>query len=453
MTELSRLEGALNDFNGDVRSQSLRELVAAGLPSSPSRLDVNMHIHTFYSFNAEGWSPSRAAWEMHRRGVFAAGIIDFDVLDGMGEFFRAGEHLGLRTSVGVETRVFYREYADKEIDSPGEPGVHYVGGAGFTRSFPEGSPQAEGLAFYRRAAQERNRALIARINLKVPEIALDYEQDVLLRSPGRCPTERHIIAAYIDKSTNVFVETRLADLWANLLEVPRDGIAALLANRAALEDKVRAKFAKRGGLGYEQPTSKSFPLMEDFFAWVKSCDAVPMESWLDGSSEGESDAAALLETSVAKGACALNIIPDRNWNITDPLRRAVKVACLRRIVELANAMELPVNIGTEMNRAGLPFVDDLGGPVLHEFRETFLRGAAILVGHSICARFANFPYAGTASLAEFKNRAAANDFFAAVGRLPALTTVQADPLRKAGPAQAYRAIRESVCAGKWSIKD
>ena len=87
MTDTSKLEAMLNDFNCELRLRALRELMAVGQPQTQSREDVNMHIHTFYSFNAEGWSPARTAWEMHRRGVFSAGIIDFDVLDGMDEFF------------------------------------------------------------------------------------------------------------------------------------------------------------------------------------------------------------------------------------------------------------------------------------------------------------------------------------------------------------------------------
>lgn len=450
MADHSTLEPALNDFDGAVRLRALRELAAADLPPPPLRDAVNMHIHTFFSFNAEGWSPARAAWEMHQRGVFAAGIIDFDVLDGMEEFYTCGELLGLRTSVGVETRVFYTEYANREIDSPGEPGIHYVGGAGFTNLFARNTPQAEGLAFYRHAAQTRNRALIVRINSHVPEIALNYESDVLPRSPGHCPTERHIIAAYIDKSLAVFGDSQRAAFWAKLLGMPAEAIPALQANRAAMEDKVRAKLAKRGGLGYEQPTSRSFPLMEDFFAWVKSCGAIPMESWLDGTSEGEADAAPLLELSVAKGARALNIIPDRNWNLSDPALKTVKVNCLRRIVGLAETMDLPVIIGTEMNRAGLPAVDDLNGPVLREFKQTFLKGASILVGHTVCSRFAGYSYVGARAEDSFKNRSERNAFFAAVGRLPPVTCALSRRLREAGPERALEAIGNAAKAGRWS---
>jgi len=449
MTATTSLLEELNDFDPTVRAQALR-LLAECTPATTARSEnVNMHLHTFFSYNAEGWSPSRVAWECRRHGLTAAGIIDFDVLDGLEEFFQAGELLGLRTCVGVETRTYYPEFAQYEIDSPGEPGVHYLDGIGFTTMPRPGTPQAETLALYRLYAQERNAALIARINPHVPEIALDYDTDVVPLSPGRCPTERHIIAAYVNKAQAVLNGPTLVAFWAVILGVSDDVATRLLADRPSLEEKVRAKLAKRGGLGYEQPTSKSFPLLEDFYAWVKSCDAIPMESWLDGTSDGEQRAQELLECTMARGARAINIIPDRNWNIADPAMQAIKVANLRRIVELANTFHLPINIGTEMNKLGLPFADDLQGPILREFKETFRRGALVMVGHCLCARFAGFSYASEAADAEFPTTAAKNAFFAAVGELPAATQPLTTRFRAVGCERAYALIRDAAATGHW----
>jgi hypothetical protein len=52
------------------------------------------------------------------------GIVDFDVLDGVDEFLDACELVGVRGSAGIETRVFLPEFATREINSPGEPGVY-----------------------------------------------------------------------------------------------------------------------------------------------------------------------------------------------------------------------------------------------------------------------------------------------------------------------------------------
>ncbi len=445
------LEKQLDSFDPAGRRAALEQLIADGPAPAPEGENVNMHIHSFFSYNAEGWSPSHIAWACKQHGLQAAGIIDFDVLDGMNEFYAAGEALGLRTNVGVETRVFYREYADKEIDSPGEPGVHYIDGVGFAKSFPEGSPQAETLAAYRQNAQNRNIALIERINPHVPDIAIDYAADVLPLSPSGTPTERHIISAYVTQSLKAFEGEKRTAFWAGILGIEPAEAETLLKDRPTMEDKVRSRFAKRGGLGYRQPTEETFPPMEDFCAWVASCDAIPMESWLDGTSDGEKDAQAILECSVSKGTQAFSIVPDRNWNIRDAEAKAVKVANLRTVVSLCDQMDIPINIGTEMNKRGLPFVDDLNGPVLSEFKQSFIRGARIMVGHALCTRFADFPYVGTAAAAEFADRKARNDFFAAVGALPAVSAARADQLRDLGSEAARSALFDSVRAGAWTL--
>ena len=61
--------------------------------------------------------------EMYGGEGLPMGIVDFDVLDGVDEFLGACDAVGLRGSTGMETRVFVPEFADREINSPGEPGV------------------------------------------------------------------------------------------------------------------------------------------------------------------------------------------------------------------------------------------------------------------------------------------------------------------------------------------
>lgn len=452
MSSQTDLEIALDSFDREERQQALRALMETTPAPAASSDNVNMHIHTFYSYNAEAWSPSHVAWGCRQQGLHAAGIIDFDVLDGLEEFYAAGEWLGLRTNVGLETRVYYREFADHEIDSPGEPGVHYIDGVGFTRVPEPGTPEATTLAAYRENAQRRNLALVQRINPHVSEIAVDYMADVLPLTPGGAPTERHIIAAYVNKAQTAFPEsTRLVDYWRGLLGLERETVEALIADRPALEERVRSKLAKQGGYGYETPTEATFPPMEDFCAWVRACGAMPMESWLDGTSSGEQQAERLLDTSLSKGCVCFSIVPDRNWNIKNPDEKAKKVANLRRVVELCADRHLPINIGTEMNKRGLPFVDDLDGPVLREFKAPFIEGAQILVGHSIAGRFADFPYVGPAAEQAFPNRRERNAFYAKVGALPPVDQRIGDALRAMGTERAYGVLHDSAAAGQWRI--
>lgn len=449
---IREMEEALNDFDPAVRRAVLEKLVSLNVPSEDPGENLNLHTHTFFSYNASGWSPSRYAWEAWRAGLQAAGIIDFDVLDGMDEFLDAGELLGLRATGGIEVRAFLKEFSDAVIDSPGEPGVHYIAGSGIVKAPPAGSREAAFLASLRNTATGRNRELINRINAKLPAISLDYDKDVLPMTCGGNATERHIISAYLDKSLREIPEAGLwAGFWSGILGQPPEYFAGWEKKRPELEEKIRSKLAKRGGFGYVQPDSRTFPPVEDVFAWVKACGGVPMDSWLDGTSEGESRARELLECNRSHGALALNLIPDRNWNIKDPQEKRVKLDNLQKVIALAVHHHMPLHIGTEGNKAGLPFVDDLSGPELAPYKSHFVAGARILVGHAVLARYADFPYAGPQAEGEFgANLPARNAFFEAVGALPPVDGKLAWYLRQVGPAKSLETMRQSVRNGWWS---
>jgi hypothetical protein len=441
----------MNSFNSSDRKDALNELLNQHPIFHPESSNVNLHFHSFNSYNSENWSPTRIACESKLRGLYATGIIDFDVIDGRDEFLEASELLGLRASVGIETRTFLTEYSHLEIDSPGEPGVSYIAGSGFVNPFAEGSSQAITLAEYRNKALERNLALVGRINGKMPEIAIDYLTDVVPLTPSGNATERHIIQAYIQKSIKQNSDKKvLYELWSQVLGKAAIEVEAAFQNMSSLEDLVRARLAKKGGVGYVQPTADTFPKVEDFFAWTRSCGAVPLESWLDGTSRGEEDGKALLELSREKGAMGLNIIPDRNWNIMDLELKALKYNKLKEIVQIADQMDFPIQIGTEMNKAGLPFADDLEGEYLKPFKNSFLNGAKILIGHAVLQRFAGFSYSSAETDDFFNhNLKHKNEFFASVGELPPVNRTIADILRNAGKEQPFTIIQDALKKGKW----
>ena len=97
---------------------------------------------------------------------------------------------------GLETRVYVPEFADREINSPGEPGVCYQMGVGFTTGQASGKA-ARILADLRQRAENRNRGLLARVNAHLGPAAIDYEADVLPLTPGGNATERHMLTAYV----------------------------------------------------------------------------------------------------------------------------------------------------------------------------------------------------------------------------------------------------------------
>ncbi|MCL1921100.1 MAG: hypothetical protein FWG50_08500 [Kiritimatiellaeota bacterium] len=436
----------LDDFNAGVRRDALDKLAASGGFPEPGVL-FNMHCHSFFSYNADGWSPSRIAYECRREGLCAAALCDFDVLDGLDEFLTAGRVLGLRAAVHMETRSYVREQAAADISSPGEPGVAYIMGCGYTAVPQAGTPQGDFLAQLRQGAQDRNLALIARINAALPAIALDYARDVVPLTPKGVATERHIIRAYCNRSKAAFTDDAArAAFWAPLLKCDASAYPAIEADVPRWEELVRTALAKRGGIGYAQPDETTFPLADLFLPWVKSCGAIPTITWLDGTSAGEADPEYVIDLMIAKGGAALNIIPDRNWNLKKPDEAARKQANLDAIVKACVKRDLPINIGTEMNKGGLPFVDDITGPVLGKYAAAFTQGMYVMVGQTLLGLYADAPYLSERAAAEFPNIATRNAFFAAVGAAPALTEADAQALLDAGPDKAFAMLADRASA-------
>ena len=133
---LESLHQRLVSFNAVERKAAVLEFKEkfAQTPEAgqPESRWYNLHCHTFFSFNGYGYSPSYLACWAKAERLFAVGKIEFDVLDGADEFLDAARLLNLRAACGVESRVVISELADKVINSPGEPGIAYHLGIGFT---------------------------------------------------------------------------------------------------------------------------------------------------------------------------------------------------------------------------------------------------------------------------------------------------------------------------------
>ena len=71
----------------------------------------------------------------------------------------------------------------------------------------------------------------------------------------------------------------------------------------------------------------------------------------------------------------LAIIPDRNWNISDPVKREKAVRNLYAVAEAAKKLSLPVTAGTELNSPGNKLVDDLDNEFLSPLFDLFCEGA------------------------------------------------------------------------------
>jgi hypothetical protein len=404
MTEA--LEKQLDSFDAPQRRQALLalcKLAAEGKVSLPKPgSDVNLHAHTFFSYNAYGYSPSKYAWLARKAGLAVAGIVDFDVLDALEEFLEAARLVGIRSCVSLESRTFVPEFSTRVINSPGEPGVAYHMGVGFTK--PVVHPF---LGEMRRAAADRTRDMVGRVNTVMRPVELDFEKDVIPLTPKGNATERHLCEAYERKARQVFPDVaQRAAFWKEKLgDSPAEG--------AKLQNLIRAKTMKKGGVGYVQPSKDTFPLMSDMNRFVLESGGIPTLAWLDGTTDGEKCIEELFAVGMASGVAAINIIPDRNYT---PGVKDQKLQNLQSIVALAERHHFPVIVGTEMNSPGNKFVDSFASAELAPLVPVFLKGSFIVYAHSVLQQQGGLGYLSSWAAKAFPNVAAKNDFFEKLGR-------------------------------------
>ncbi len=406
MIRIDELERQLDDFDPARRGEALRLLwrdVQSGEIVLPTPgVEVNLHAHTFFSYNAYGYSPSKFAWLARKAGLAAAGIVDFDVLDGIEEFLAAGQLIGLRTCGSLESRAFVPEFAELEINSPGEPGVAYNMGVGFPRAVSHPF-----LSEMRTAAEQRTRGMVERVNDYLDPLRLDFDRDVAPLTPNGNATERHLCEAYDRKATEVFAEpTSRAAFWI-------ERIGAAPAESAKLQGLIRSKTMKKGGVGYVAPDRGAFPEMALMNRFVAEVGAIPTVAWLDGMSAGERRMEDLVDIAAASGAAALNVIPDRNYT---PNKPDDKIKNLYDVVALAERRGFPVIVGTEMNAPGQKFVDSFDSAELKPLAPLFLRSATIVFAHTVLQRELGLGYLSAWAKASFTSVATKNEFFLAAGR-------------------------------------
>ncbi len=445
---VDELEAKLKDFRRGVRAGAMDELARLverrAVPLEPEVEVANMHCHSFYSFSADGHSPTSLAWLAKRHGLKLVGIVDFDVLDGVEEFLDACEILGVRGSAGIETRVFVPEYSAQEINSLGEPGVCYHMGIGFTSSqVPEtGVPILANLG---RLADQRNQGILTRVNNYLDPVTIDYERDVLPLTPAGHPTERHLVTAYIRAAARMVRDP--SAFWADRLELAQGKVAEAMADPPRFQTLVRSKLMKSGGVGYVQPESGMFPSLEAFHELIVACGALPCGAWLDGTTATEQAIEDWLSFLIDRGVVALNIIPDRNWNLADPEVKTLKIKNLYHVVGLARELGLALNVGTEMNRFGQKVVDDFDAPELAPVRQAFMDGAYFVYGHTVMQRTLGLGYQSEWARTYLPGRRERGAFYKEIGRRVPPGKEGVERLRSLQPALSAEGMLSSVAKG------
>lgn len=202
----------LNHQDVNVRLKALEGWIQENKPSlgEKEHVDVNNHIHTWYSFSP--YSPVKAVAEAVKAGLATAGIMDHDSVAGVKEFVQAGKIAGLPVTSGMELRVSMKNIriAGRRINNPDQDDVAYMAVHGIPHNRLEDAAEFCKPIFAQR--EIRNRQMVRALNEITGAYVgeLDYDKDVLPLSKaheGGSVTERHLLFALAGKIISALGKT------------------------------------------------------------------------------------------------------------------------------------------------------------------------------------------------------------------------------------------------------
>ncbi len=438
---------ALGSYRTDERKAALADVVSAferGVVAKPQETGwVNLLARSFFSYSNDECSPARLAWEAVIRGLSVIGCCDADNLGALREMLAAGDALGVRATVSLETKCYAPSRADRDLSYPGQNGFLRALGIGFTSVPALDSEHGAFIAQLPERAHARNRERIEKINPLLSPVCINYEEDVLPLTPAGNPLPEHLATAYVRKAESVFPEKEdQAVFWSDVLGRTPQDVEALLADLPAFGEAVWDRFRQ---FVEEERNPDNYPGVVDFFKAVAASGAVPCVFWRGGETAGEADPGEFFDEALRWGARAAAVTPDALWNIADAERKSVCLGNLERMMVAARERSLPVIAGSFMDRPGQKFVDSFDAPELAAYFRDFNDAAFWLYGHATLERAAGLGLLSDwAGHAFGKDRAAANGFFRDAGKAAAPGKAARHRIDGMGPDPDPRDILESL---------
>ncbi|WP_286880079.1 PHP domain-containing protein [Proteiniphilum sp. UBA7639] len=289
--------------------------------SAMNFVNVNVHLHTPYSFSAFS-DIDDALDRAVAENVKVVGINDFYTTEGYEEWADGCRKRGLYPLFGIEFISLNEEdqKAGLRVNDPGNPGRTYVSGKGLACPFRLTEPFASQLADVRTKANKQVEAMCEKLNGILTGknagfiLDIDWIKDNLTKGSVR---ERHLAKAlrlkvYENCSGN---PTSIK----NLLKEIFDGkeLKSTTENLAGVENEIRANLLKSGGLAFVPETAEAFLPMQTVCKIILEAGGIPTYPFLADDAQGnytdfERDLEHVAEQLTERGFHSVEFITTRN---------------------------------------------------------------------------------------------------------------------------------------------
>ncbi len=341
--------------------------------------EVNNHLHTPFSFSA--FKNIGQIFELAKKeNINILGINDFYVMDGYKDFY----DLSLKNNVFPLFNVEFIGLLEKEqqqnirVNDPNNPGRTYFCGKGLDYPVSLSGKHKEMLASVRDESQRQVKEMINKANdflSSISDISLSYEE-IKKDYAKELVRERHIATAIREKIFNHFATDEDRKAFLKKLYSGKESQVDI-NNAASLENEIRGKLLKSGGVAFVPENPKAFLSIDQVIQIILNAGGIPCYPTLLDDKNGnyteyEEDPEKLYKELTAKNIYSLELIPTRNY--FDNLKKFVRFFRKKGFV---------ISFGTEHNTPDLiPLkVATRDLPLDDELREISFEGTCVIAAH------------------------------------------------------------------------
>ncbi|MBE0652255.1 MAG: hypothetical protein IH594_00565 [Bacteroidales bacterium] len=282
--------------------------------------EVNGHFHTPYSYSA--FRDMRQVFEMARsEHIKILGINDFYTMAGYEEFHDLSIDYKTFPLFNIEFMGLLKDEQknDIRVNDPNNPGRIYFSGKGL--DYPvslEGSGLRK-LEMIREESANQTREmfrLAAEHLVSIDsELTLDYEVSLKQYTRGMM-RERHIAKILRELIFDKYKDDESRNVIFQKLYRGKEP-KAKCGNSAAVEDEIRSRLLKKGGIAYVQEDSKAFLELDEINRIILDAGGIPTYPVLLDDKNGdytdyERNSENLYNELSARNIYSLELIPGRN---------------------------------------------------------------------------------------------------------------------------------------------
>lgn len=343
--------------------------------------EVNSHIHSPYSFSA--FTDLEQAFRLaSEEGVTVLGINDFNTTMGYEAFSDLALKYRIYPLFNIEFMGLMKdEQADGvRINDPNNPGRIYFSGKGldFPVTFSTGTIRKinDIQEKSQRQVSEMTEKLNKHLSTLDKSMKIDFNKIKSDHTMGMV-RERHVALAVRLLIEEKFESVEEQQSFLGKLYGGKES-SANPADNASVENEIRSRMLKSGGIAFVEEDPLAFPELEEIISVIRDGGGVPCYPVLLDDNKGlftdfESGAEYLYNRLISFGISCIELIPGRN-----------DINLLGPFVKFFSDKGFVVLFGTEHNT---PALDPLkvtarGGIALDDqLRQTGYEGACIIAAH------------------------------------------------------------------------